>query len=143
MQREAIDQIIQGLVQLRDNLEPSVEVERVTANETLRPHVFERARDKLVAAQERYTTAVNALLGARGQLETKRSALLVEGAEGRNAESRDAAIRVQLNDDYEVQEQREAALNEARSDLEIARLEWDTLRYQVRLLGTANAYEPY
>jgi hypothetical protein len=65
----------------------------------------------------------------------------VEGVEGKNAETRDASIRLQLQDDYAELERREAALNEARAELDIARLEWDTLRYQVRLLGVSSSYE--
>jgi hypothetical protein len=141
LQREATDLIIRGFTQLRESLEPSVEVERLSGNDMLRPYVFERARDKLVDAQNRYKTAVNALLSARNDLETKRAELLVEGVEGKNAESRDAAIRVQLGEEYELLERREAELNEARSELEIARLEWDTLRYQVRLLGVASSFD--
>jgi hypothetical protein len=141
LQREAIDLIIRGFTQLRESLEPSVEVERLSGNDMLRPYVFERARDKLVDVQNRYKTAVNALLSARNDLETKRAELLVEGVEGKNAESRDAAIRVQLREEYELLERREAELNEARSELEIARLEWDTLRYQVRLLGGASSFD--
>jgi hypothetical protein len=139
--REAIDQIIQGLLQLRDSLDTGVELERVADQEAPRPYLFERARDNLIRAQEHYKNAVNALLTTRGQLESKRAALLVEGVEGKNAETRDASIRLQLQDDYAELERREAALNEARAELDIARLEWDTLRYQVRLLGVSSSYE--
>ena len=97
------------------------------------PHRLSKAKTALQAAQVNYTQALNDLIDAKTSLEFSRADLITEGVEGKNADERDAALRLALFDQYAHLAGCEAALNEARRDLEVARVEWDCLRYKLRL----------
>ena len=107
----------------------------------LAPQTFDRACDRLSDAQASYTDAVNALTEAKCTLEFKRAELLQKGVEGKNAEARDAALRLKLFDEHTELLGLEVTLNEARRDLEQARLTWDCLRYKLRLLEVQKVLE--
>lgn len=107
----------------------------------LAPQVFDRACERLQAAQAHHTEAVNALAEAKCSLEFKRAELLVKGIEGKNAEAREAALRLKLFDEHVELLGLEVTLNEARTDLEQARLTWDCLRYKLRLAEAQKALE--
>ena len=98
------------------------------------PQAFDKACDRLQEAQQTYTDAANDLVSAKCSLEFRRAEALCEGVEGKNAEAREAALRLSLFDEYAELAGREAALNEARGDLEQAKTAWDCLRYKLRLL---------
>ena len=97
------------------------------------PHGLSRAKTSLQQAQASYTQALNDLIDAKSSLEFRRAELIAEGVKGKNADERDASVRLSLFDQYAHLAGCEAALNEARRDLEVARVEWDCLRYKLRL----------
>ena len=113
----------------------------LTQEKHLAPQVFDRACERLQAAQTHYTGAVNALAEAKFSLEFKRAELLCKGIDGKNVEAREAALRLKLFDDHAELLGLEVALNGARSELEHARLGWDCLRYKLRLLGVQRTLE--
>ena len=100
----------------------------------LAPQAFDRASERLQAALTQHTDAANSLAEARCSLEFKRAELLCGGVDGKNAEARDAALRLKLFDEHVEVLGLEVALAEARQELEQARLGWDCLRYKLRLL---------
>ena len=107
----------------------------------LAPQNFDRACDRLSDAQASYTDAVNALTEAKCTLEFKRAELLQQGIDGKNAEARDATLRLKLFDEHTELLGLEVTLNEAKKDLEQARLTWDCLRYKLRLLEVQKVLE--
>ena len=98
------------------------------------PQAFDRACDRLQKAQQAYTEAANELADAKCSLEFRRAEALCRGVEGKNAEARDAALRLELFDEYAELLGLEVTLNEARGELEGAKAAWDCLRYKLRLL---------
>ena len=111
----------------------------LTPSTQLLPHVFDSACNRLQVAQAHLTEALNTLVEARCSLEFKRAELLVKGVEGKNAETRDATLRLKLFDEHAELIGLEVALNEARGELEQARSTWDCLRYKLRLLEVHRA----
>lgn len=100
----------------------------------LAPQSFDRACGRLHTALARHTNAANALAEVRCSLEFKRAELLAKGVDGKNAEARDAALRLSLFDEHVEVLGLEVALAETRQQLEQARLSWDCLRYKLSLL---------
>ena len=98
------------------------------------PQAFDRACDRLQKAQQAYIEAANELADAKCSLEFRRAEALCRGVEGKNAEARDAALRLELFDEYAELLGLEVTLNEARGELEGAKAAWDCLRYKLRLL---------
>lgn len=82
---------------------------------------------------------IHHLGAAAAHTEAKRSLNLAEvkqrqaGVEGKNDTERDASLRLTFSKEYEVLEQAEDQLNEARCQLDVATLHWDLVRYQTRL----------
>ncbi len=105
------------------------------------PQVFDQACHRLQAAQAHYTEALNTLAEARCSLEFKCAELLVKGVESKNAEARDAVLKLKLFDEHAELIGFEMALNEARGELEQARVTWDCLRYKLRLLEVQQVLE--
>lgn len=97
------------------------------------PTSLGKAKKNLIKAQEAYTEAVNEQLDAKTSLEFQKTDLILQGLEGKNSEEREANLRNQLFDFYAHLAGCEAQLNEARKDVEVARIEWDCLRYKLRL----------
>lgn len=81
--------------------------------------------------------AVTAHAEAKRTLELAEAHKLTEGVEGKNEKERSAKVRVELGPHYASLAEAEDALTEARCSYEVARLEWDLVRYSVRVL------EPY
>ncbi len=107
----------------------------------LAPQLFNDACERLQGAHTHHTEALNALAEAKCSLEFKRAELLAQGIEGKNVEAREAALRLELFDEYAEVLGLEVSLNEARSELEQARLTWDCLRYKLRLLEVQKVLE--
>jgi hypothetical protein len=107
----------------------------------LAPQTFDRACDRLQEAQASYTDAANALAETKCSLEFKRAELLDKGIDGKNAEAREAALRLKLFDEYTELLGLEVTLNEAKKELEQARITWDCLRYKLRLLEVQKVLE--
>lgn len=106
----------------------------LTQEKHLAPQLFDHACKRLQTAHIHHTEALNALAEAKCSLEFKRAELLAQGIEGKNVEAREAALRLKLFDEHAELIGLEVDLNDARSELEHARLTWDCLRYKLRLL---------
>lgn len=107
----------------------------------LAPQTFDRACDRLQEAQAAHAEATNALAEAKCSLEFKRAELLAKGIDGKNAEAREAALRLKLFDEHTELLGLEVTLNEAKRELEQARITWDCLRYKLRLLEVQKVLE--
>ncbi len=107
----------------------------------LAPQMFDHdhACERLQGAHTHHTEALNALAEAKCSLEFKRAELLAQGVDGKNVEAREAALRLELFDEHAELIGLEVNLNDARSELEHARLSWDCLRYKLRLLEVQRA----
>ena len=99
---------------------------------------------RLNAAAHRLNDAQVAFLGtslavadAKKALEDARAALLCEGVEGKNAEQREARLRLELQDLLQDLHQRETELSIARCELECARLEWEVASHSIKALEIA------
>ena len=115
-------------------MNPPLTLTTLTPGTQLVPQVFDSACNRLQAAQAHLTEALNTLTEARCSLEFKRAERIVTGVEGKNAEARGAVLRLELFDEHAELIGLEVALNEARGELEQARVTWDCLRYKLRLL---------
>lgn len=101
----------------------------------LAPQAFDRACERLQTALTQHADAANSLAEARCSLEFKRAELLAKGVDGKNAEAREAALRLKLFDEHAELLGLEVALAEARQALEQARLGLPAL--QAAALGGA------
>ena len=115
-------------------MNPPLTLTPLTSSTQLVPQVFDSACNRLQAAQANYTEVLNTMTEARCSLKFKRAELLTKGVEGKNAEARDAVLRLKLFDEYAELIGLEVTLNEAKGEFEHARLTWDCLRYKLRLL---------
>ena len=95
-----------------------------------------QAKNGLEDAQITLCGAVTAHAEAKRTLELAEALKLSEGVKGRNEKERAANLRLALGADYILLARAEDALTEARCAYELARLEWDLCRYQVRTLET-------
>lgn len=98
---------------------------------------FEDAYARLLGAQHGYTSASDAVAACKAQLETLRAERLASGVEGKNADEREARLRLCLAEPHEKLYQAERLLSLARLELDAARLEWDWLRYRLRAFEVA------
>ena len=95
---------------------------------------LERAKNGLEDAQIALCGAVVAHAEAKRALELAAAQKLCEGVEGANKEGRDAWLRLELAMLYGALGEAEDALTDAKCALELARLEWDLVRYRLRVL---------
>jgi hypothetical protein len=80
-----------------------------------------------------HAEAVEDLVLTRYQLETQKAKLVAEGIEGKNAEQRDAQLRLLLSNHYEALHYAELAVERKSRDLTLSRLQLDGLRYHLRI----------
>ena len=92
------------------------------------------AKNGLEDAQIALCGAVTAHAEAKRTLDLSEAVKLCEGVEGRNEKERVAKLRLELRVECAALAEAEDALTEARCSLEVARLEWDLARYQLRAL---------
>ena len=90
------------------------------------------AKNGLEDAQITLCGAVTAHAEAKRALEVAEALKLCEGVEGKNERERMAKLRLELNAEYAVLAEAEDALTEARCAFEVARLDWELVRYQLR-----------
>ena len=102
---------------------------------------LECAKNGLEDAQIALCGAVTAHAEAKRRLELAEAHKLCEGVEGRNERERVAKLRLELADQHTALAEAEDSLTEARCAYEVARLEWDLARYQVRMLEPQNFRE--
>ncbi len=93
-----------------------------------------RAKNGLEDAQISLCGAVTAHAEAKRALELAEAYKLCEGVDGRNEKERAAKLRLELEAEYNALFEAKDTLSEARCALEVARLEWELARYQVRVL---------
>ena len=103
------------------------------------PAELHRAADDLQDATRALCAAARAHSAARFALEEARARLLAAGVDGKNAEVRDAQLRLALAPEHEAAERASVALSDRRADLECARAAWDCLRYEIRLAEVSHA----
>ena len=92
------------------------------------------AKNGLEDAQIAYCGAVTAHAETKRVHEHAEAVKLCEGVDGKSERERSAKLRLELNTETVALYEAEDALTEARCALEVARLEWDLARYQVRML---------
>ncbi len=95
------------------------------------------AKNGLEDAQIALCGAVTAHAEAKRVLELGEAVKLCEGVEGRNDKERSAKLRLELSAECAALAEAEDALTEVRCAFEVARLEWDLARYNVRVLEVA------
>ncbi len=78
--------------------------------------------------------AVTAHAEAKRALELAEAVKLCEGVDGKNDRERTAKLRLELSAEHTALYETEDALTETRCAYEVARLEWELVRYQVRVL---------
>ena len=98
------------------------------------PTQLNEAKNGLEDAQIAYCGAVVAHAEAKRALELAKAYKLYEGVEGKNEAQREAKLRLELHAEHAALDEAEDALTEARCSLDTAKLEWDLVRYQVRML---------
>ncbi len=95
---------------------------------------LQAAKNGLEDAQISLCGAVTAHAEAKRVLELCEAVALCEGVEGKNERERSAKLRLELRVECAALAEAEDALTEARCAFEVARLEWDLTRYQLRAL---------
>ncbi len=93
---------------------------------------LEAASLVLQDAHATYAGALARVSDAKKDLETTRARLIAEGVDGKNEAQREAKIRLELAAYYEQLHEAETDLVDARCSLDVARIEWDTVRYTIR-----------
>jgi hypothetical protein len=91
------------------------------------------ARNGLEDAQIALCGAVTLHAEAKRAVELAEALKLCEGIEGKNEWERAAKLRLGLSGEHDALAEAEDALTEARCAAEVARLEWDLVRYQLRI----------
>ena len=93
-----------------------------------------KAKNGLEDAHITLCGAVTAHAEAKRGLELAEAVKLCEGIDGKNDRERTAKLRLELGAKYTALAEAEDTLTDARCSLEVARLEWELARYQVRML---------
>ena len=94
------------------------------------------AKNGLEDAQITLCGAVTTHAEAKRVLEVAEATALCNGVDGKNERERAAKLRLELSAEYAALAHSEDALTEARCAYELARLEWDLARYQLRAVST-------
>ena len=92
------------------------------------------AKNGLEDAHIRLCGAVTAHAEAKRALELAEAFKLCEGVDGKNEKERAAKLRLELSTETTTLHEAEDALTETRCAYEVARLEWDLVRYELRAL---------
>ena len=95
---------------------------------------LEAAKDELMAAQAHYTEVGMDTATVKANLEYRRAELICQGIDGKNAEQREAALRLELSEVYAELIGFENELLRVRCRLEVAQTRFTAVRYQVRAL---------
>ena len=93
---------------------------------------LETARDELMAAQAHYSEAATDTATAKANLDFRRAEIICQGIDGKNAEQREAALRLELSEQYAELAGLENELTRVRCRLEIAQTRFTAVRYGVR-----------
>lgn len=95
---------------------------------------LEAARDELMAAQVHYAEVTNDVATAKANLEFRRAELICHGIDGKNAEQREAMLRLELADEHADLLGLEQELVGVRCRLEVAQTAFTAIRYKVRAI---------
>jgi hypothetical protein len=95
---------------------------------------LDTAAAELMAAQAHYVEVATETATTKANLEYRRAELLCEGIDGKNAEQREATLRLTLSDEYAELSALENELTRVRCCLERAQVAFTAIRYKVRLL---------
>ena len=85
-----------------------------------------------MAAQAHYSEAATDTATAKANLDYRRAEIICQGIDGKNAEQREAALRLELSEQYAELLQLENELTRVRCRLEVAQTRFTSVRYQVR-----------
>ena len=83
---------------------------------------------------ERHFEAAQALKEAKANLDKRKAEIIAAGIEGKNKEERDAKLELALVKHIEDLALFQAAYDKASLHLTLATIDWDSTKYQVRLL---------
>ena len=102
---------------------------------------FEDALAEIMGAKSAVYDASNNLNSVKAQLEVSKAELLSEGVQGSNKEEREANLRLKLHDLYNEVFLCEKELARVKLQAEIAKDQYDTLRYRLRAIETVSRFE--
>lgn len=100
----------------------------------LSPEGFRAATTELIRATNELERSARVLAEVRFELDTEEATLIASGIEGKNEAERKANLHLRLAGKYAELHVAELGAAQARRDVEVARLQLDGLRYQLRLL---------
>ena len=83
---------------------------------------------------EKHFKAAQALKEAKANLDKRKAEIIAAGIEGKNKEERDAKLELALVKHIEDLALFQAAYDKASLHLQLATIDWDSTKYQVRLL---------
>ena len=93
------------------------------------------AKNGVEDAQITLCGAVTAHAEAKRALELAEAVTLCMGVDGKNEKERAAHMRLELKNEHADLYRAEDALTEARCAYEVARLDWELVRYQLRAVA--------
>ena len=93
---------------------------------------FEDACAKLLGAQHALHAVADEVANAKQRLEEAKAHKLAAGIEGKNAEQREANLYLCLQSLHRSLLEKEQQLSTAKLEHDMARVEWDCLRYRLR-----------
>ena len=93
-----------------------------------------RLREVLTASLKVQHEAARTLATAKLALDTQRNKIIAVGVEGKNAAERDANVELALKEETKAYNIAKLTLDEANLSVSLARLEWDAMRYELRLM---------
>lgn len=100
----------------------------------LTPEGFQAATSEVVRALNEMERSARTLAEVRFELDTAEAQALAAGVEGKNEAERKANLRLKLAEKHAELHAAELGAAQARRDLDVARAQLDSLRYQLRLL---------
>ena len=91
-------------------------------------------REALSASLTAQHKAAHNLALIKLNLDTEKNKIIAAGVEGKNAAERDANIELALTVETKAYNDAKFQLDEANLSVALARLEWDAMRYELRLM---------
>ena len=101
---------------------------------TLTTENLQDATVELIRATNELERSARVLAEVRFELDAEEATLIASGIEGKNEAERKANLRLKLESKYAELHGAELGAAQARRDVEVARIQLDGLRYQLRLL---------
>lgn len=101
---------------------------------TLTTENLQDATVELFRATNELERSARVLAEIKFELDTEEATLITAGVEGKNETERKANLRLKLAEKYAELHGAELGAAQARRDVEVARIQLDGLRYQLRLL---------